>query len=62
MKTQVGTTRNLEEWEEKARYLGVESGEVLRKQTELADAILLEILLEEKESGSCNTCCRCCST
>lgn len=43
---------NDEEWEEKARYLGVESGEVLRKQTELADAILLEILLEEKESGS----------
>jgi hypothetical protein len=36
-----------EEWEEKARALGVESGAVLKEQTKLADEILLEIVEEE---------------
>lgn len=42
-----------EEWEEKARYLGVESGSVLKEQTRLADEIITEILEEEKaQSGN----------
>lgn len=40
-----------EEWEEKARYLNVESGAVLKEQTRLADEILEKIFAEEKESS-----------
>lgn len=35
------------EWDEKAAYLGVESGAVLREQTRLADEILTELFREE---------------
>lgn len=38
-----------EEWEEKARFLGVESGAVLKEQTRLADEILSEIFAEEDD-------------
>jgi hypothetical protein len=38
-----------EEWEAKARFLGVESGAVLKAQTKLADELLLEVIEEEAE-------------
>lgn len=37
-----------EEWEEKARFLGVESGAVLKEQAKLADEIMAEIIAEEE--------------
>lgn len=37
----------LEHWEAEAKRLGLESGEVLREQTLLADSILEEIFREE---------------
>lgn len=37
----------LEDWQAEAERLGLESGEVLREQTLLADSILEEIFREE---------------
>jgi hypothetical protein len=38
------------EWNEKAELLGVESGAVLKAQTELSDSIIAEIIEEEHQS------------
>ena len=38
-----------EEWEERARLLGVSSGLVLKEQTMLADSILEELFAEERK-------------
>ena len=37
-----------EEWEEKAKALGAESGAVLKEQTLLADEIIAKIIAEEE--------------
>ena len=36
-----------EEWDELARFKGVESGKVLKEQIALSDAIIAELLAEE---------------
>jgi len=41
-----------EEWDEQAKYLGVESGAILKAQVKLADEILAEILAEENQANN----------
>jgi hypothetical protein len=38
-----------DEWDEQAAWLGVISGKVLKAQTELADSILQELMLDENK-------------
>lgn len=46
----LGRELTVEEWEELAVFMGVDSGRTLREQIRLADEILTEIFVEEQPS------------